>query len=576
MADQDSERVTIEVDASRSRGPLKRIWRSIGYDELNWTYTQTGKRIFDEIAALNDGPFWIRNHNIFSSGNLRSSPYEASTNCYREDADGKPIYDWTTVDRIYDVFVGAGCKPMVELDFMPHDLSSRPASDVSKWPDNNNPYKSCRWPPKDYDKWRELNRQFALHLIERYGREEVRTWYFSSWNEPDGVDWVNIFKVEGRSQEEHEASRRTEFLKIHDYAIDGILAADEKLRVGGPDIAGVADFLEMFLRHCDSGTNHATGKTGTRLDFVSFHTKGTGLKNGKLKNPDCDHIARRGLLHFHKVMRKFPKFQDLPVLCNEWDIDVWSPGGIHDHPNFRYRNTSYFPVFLIRSVKELLDVSEREKINLELITQWVFYFHGMRCFEGTRAIFDPLGIRKPVFNGFELLARLGTERLSLATDDRSRDIVPGEEAGNGRCPREEADAAKLGERKSIQPHPRVDGLAARSDRGVQVLVWNQQVDQFATGSRPVTVRFAGLGEARTVRVVEHRIDEDHSNAHTAWEKQGCPDWPTEAEVAAIRTREKLEKAQPDRILAAENGCIEIMLSLPMHAVSLLEIETEPV
>lgn len=130
--DRTEQPVTVTVDTAQSRGTLKRIWRSIGYDELNWTYTPLGKRIFKEIGELNDGPFWIRNHNIFSSGNLRSSPYVASTNCYSETEDGEPVYDWTTVDRIYDVYVENGCKPMVELDFMTLWESANQCSMVSK------------------------------------------------------------------------------------------------------------------------------------------------------------------------------------------------------------------------------------------------------------------------------------------------------------------------------------------------------------------------------------------------------------------------------------------------------------
>lgn len=60
--------VTLIVEASRSLGPMRRIWRSIGYDEINWTYTPLGKYIFSQIKALGDGPFWVRNHNVFSSG----------------------------------------------------------------------------------------------------------------------------------------------------------------------------------------------------------------------------------------------------------------------------------------------------------------------------------------------------------------------------------------------------------------------------------------------------------------------------------------------------------------------------
>jgi len=554
--------VTITVNAAASLGPLKRIWRSIGYDEINWTYTPTGQRIFREIAALGDGPYWIRNHNIFSSGNLRSSPYVASTNCFSLGPDGQPRYDWSTVDRIYDVYVDNGCKPMAELDFMPHDLSACPQADL---------YQSGRYPPRDYNQWRELNRQFALHLIERYGRDEVRTWYFSSWNEPDQAQWINLDDRPQPRDAAWEAERVQMFLRVHDHAVAGILEADEGLRVGGPDIAHSAEFLETFLAHCATGTNFATGRTGTRLDFISFHTKGTGRRGRQVPNPDFDLVARRELLRYGEVVRRFPAYRGLPILCNEWDIDVRSPAGIYDSPDFRFRNTSYYPVFVIRSVKELLDVAAREGINLELITQWAFYFHGMRCFEGTRAIYDPLGIRKPLMNGLALLAKLGDERLALATDDTSADIAPGEEAGTrgARRPRDEADAAELGPGLAIRPYPRVDGLAARRGAAVQVLVWNQAAAPSAGGAREVTVRVAGLGQAQQARITEYRVDEQHSNAHTVWEQMGCPDWPDDAQIAAMRAREGLEAVRADEPVEVREGAAEVRLTLPLHGVALL-------
>ena len=557
--------VTLTVETSRSLGPMRRIWRSIGYDEINWTYTPLGKYIFSQIKTLDDGPFWVRNHNVFSSGNLRSSLYKASTNCYRETPDGRPVYDWSTVDRIYDVYVANGCKPMIELDFMPHALSAYPRKD---------PYDSGRFPPRDFDRWRELNYQFASHLIERYGREEVRTWYFSSWNEPDLIDWFHLRPEGDDTDPDYRAEREQVFLKTHDYAVDGILAADDRLQVGGPDIASRTDLLEMFLTHCDSGTNFATGRTGTRLDFISFHTKATGKKGTRVPNPDFDLVARRKLLHYMEVIRKFPKFVNLPLLCNEWDIDVWSPGGIYDSPDFRYRNTSYYPVFIIRSVKELLDLIAREQINLQLITQWTFYFHGMRCFEGTRSIFDPMGIRKPVFNGFEMLARLGTERIAVTTDDTSEDIQPGDEAGMHGCrrPKDSDDAAVLGPVKSIQPYPCVDGLATRDRGALQILVWNQMCDQYAKGTRDIRVRVLGLRSTQRMCVTEFRIDEHHSNAHTTWEQFDCPDWPDDEQIAAMCARENLETVRDHQIVDVTNGTAELRLTLPMHAVSLLILE----
>ena len=102
--------------------------------------------------------------------------------------------------------------------------------------------------------------QWAKHCVERYGGEEVETWYWETWNE------ANIGYWQGTPEE---------FRKLHDYAIAGVRRALPNARVGGPDSAGSGgDFTRDFLEHCLRGKNYATGEIGTPLDFVSFHAKG--------------------------------------------------------------------------------------------------------------------------------------------------------------------------------------------------------------------------------------------------------------------------------------------------------------
>src|SRR5439155_14640908 len=116
------------------------------------------------------------------------------------------------------------------------------------------------YPPKDYDKWRELVYQWTKHCVERYGVEQVEQWYWEVWNEANGA---------------YCQASPQEFCKLHDYAIDGVRRALPTARVGGPDVAGSGGkFMRDFLEHCLHGEKFASGKTCTRLDFVSFHAKG--------------------------------------------------------------------------------------------------------------------------------------------------------------------------------------------------------------------------------------------------------------------------------------------------------------
>ena len=102
---------------------------------------------------------------------------------YNEDAQGKPFYNFSYVDQIYDGLRAAGIRPFVELSFMPRKLA---ASDQPHafW------YQPRVSPPKDYAKWDDMVYHFTAHLVERYGIEEVSQWYFEVWNEPNIDFWT--------------------------------------------------------------------------------------------------------------------------------------------------------------------------------------------------------------------------------------------------------------------------------------------------------------------------------------------------------------------------------------------------
>lgn len=108
------------------------------------------------------------------------------------DGDGRPVYDWTIVDRIFDTLVERKMKPIVEIGFMPEALSTRPVPYRHDWvpgADYGRIYTGWTYPPTDYEKWRELVFQWARHSVARYGRREVESWYWEVWNEPDIGYW---------------------------------------------------------------------------------------------------------------------------------------------------------------------------------------------------------------------------------------------------------------------------------------------------------------------------------------------------------------------------------------------------
>jgi len=118
--------VTIRVNAAERMGRFSPIYAYFGYDEPNFTYAKNGRKLVGELAALSGTPVYIRTHFMLATGDGTPGLKWGSSNAYTEDAAGKPVYDWTITDRIFDTYLKAGAKPFVEIGFMPKALSVKP------------------------------------------------------------------------------------------------------------------------------------------------------------------------------------------------------------------------------------------------------------------------------------------------------------------------------------------------------------------------------------------------------------------------------------------------------------------
>ena len=166
------EPVRIRVDAAKSVGEMRPIWRFFGYDEPNYTYMKDGKKLLSELAALSPEPVYVRAHNLLTTGDGTPALKWGSTGAYSEDAEGKPVYNWVIVDRIVDTYLERGMKPYMQIGFMPEALSSKPQPYQHEWKPGGKASISTGWayPPKDYAKWGELVHQWIKHSVEKYGR----------------------------------------------------------------------------------------------------------------------------------------------------------------------------------------------------------------------------------------------------------------------------------------------------------------------------------------------------------------------------------------------------------------------
>jgi xylan 1,4-beta-xylosidase len=535
--------VTVAVDAAKWTGVLPHHWNYIGYDECNYTHSPSGIELIRKFGNL-EKPYYIRTHHLLCTGNCHGTYKWGSTNVYVEDEKGSPVYDYGVIDRMCDIWLSSNCKPFFEIGFMPMDLADTGGLEGKSWV-HYNEYKRIGWnrPPKDYDKWYGLIRALIQHLLDRYGQKELESWYFEMWNEPDISYW---------------SGTHGEFCKLYDYTEAAIHDVCGSLRFGGPATCGAlsrdgkaANFLRDFLEHTRRGKNFRTGKTGTRLDFTSFHAKGGGYSFTTRKGP-ADPPSVQKLLDQVRIGGTIIKeggYGDLECILSEADPDGWAAGGRFDNPVFDFRNTEYYASYVASVYKNIHDLAAELKMDIRPLA-WAFMFEGERCFEGTRT-FSTQGIDKAVMNVFKLFAKLGSQLVELNS----------------------SGAGGPEKHRAAGPGAEIDGWAVMTGtKSLEAFIYCHEDTWDTEGYYPVEFTVNNLPFKGPCRITHYRIDKDHSNAYGEWVRQGRPDYPAEGQYRAIKARDGLELAEPVRTLVSLDGAVGLSFDMPVKSVSLIIID----
>jgi xylan 1,4-beta-xylosidase len=539
------ERVTIDVDANTRVGPMKPVWAWFGYDEPNYTYMKDGQKLLSELAKLSPVPVFVRTHNLLTTGDGTPALKWGSTNAYTEDANGRPVYDWTIVDRIVDTYRARGMKPLMQIGFMPEALSVKPQPYKHDWAPGvayNRIYTGWAHPPKDYAKWSELVYQWVKHSVEKYGRAEVESWWWEVWNEPDIGYW------QGTPEE---------YLKLYDYAADGLKRALPTARIGGPHVTGpigprTQQFLRSFIEHCLRGTNFATGKVGSPVDYIGFHAKGAPRV---MKEASGTWVRMgvsnqlRAIANGFSIVASYPELKDIPIVIGESDPEGCAACPMRTDPHNAYRNGTMYSSYTAEQIARTYELADLHKVNLLGAVTWAFEFEDQPFFDGFRDL-STNGLPKPVLNVFRMLGQMGGDRVSSRS--------------SGGLPLDTVRDAGVRER------PDVNALASRQARSVTVLIWNYHDDDLPAPDAQIDLKIAGVPNGRA-QVTHYRIDRDHSNAYDAWKKMNSPQPPSAQQYAALERASQLHQLEPARRVQVTAGIVTVPFTLPRQGVSLVKI-----
>lgn len=537
---QDINGALIKVDLAKQKGYLAPIWAWFGYDEPNYTYMRDGKKLLSEIAELSPVPVYVRAHCLLCTGDGTAALKWGSTNAYTEDAAGNPVYNWRIVDSIFDTYVKRGMKPLAQIGFMPEALSTHPTPYQHHWKPGD-PYGEIftgwAYPPKDYNRWRELVYQWVKHSVERYGQQEVESWYWEVWNEPNGY-WKGT---------------QEEFFKLYDYAADGLKRALPSARIGGPNIAGTSSksatkFLNDFIRHCLYETNFATGKKGSPLEAILFHAKGNPtIKDGLVLMNMSPQL--RDIEAGMKAAMAYPETSKLPLIVGECDPEGCAACGMATNPSNGYRNGTMYSSYTAASFARIYALMEKYQANLIGAVSWSFEFENQPWFYGFRDLATN-GVDKPVLNVFRMFGMMKGKMVSVESNRMY--------------------ALEKVVDSSVRGGSDIGAIATAAEKTATVMVWNYHDEDKLSADEKINVEISNI-PAKKVQVIQYSIDQENSNSYTAWKKMGSPQQPSQGQIQALEKAGKLTAIGKPKALSCKNGRLSLPVNLPRQAVTLFKI-----
>jgi xylan 1,4-beta-xylosidase len=432
--------------------------------------------------------------------------------------------------------------PLMEIGFMPKDLSTKPDPYEHKFSAGSGAYGTIftGWtaPPKDYKKWAELVYQWVRHSIQRYGKNEVKKWLWEVWNEPNIGYWSGTVD---------------EYCKLYDFAMDAVKRACPECTVGGPHTTGPGwdkayTYLMTFLEHCVNGTNYATGKKGSPLQFVAYHAKGgPTLVDGHIRmnmGTQLNDVAKG-----FQAVNSFPQLKNIPIIIGECDPEGCAACSEKREPRYAYRNGTVYSSYTASSFARIYELMDQYKVNLKGAVSWSFEFENQEWFAGFRDLATN-GVDKPVLNIFRMFGMMKGKRVEVVSS----------------APVKATDIIKEG----VKGNPDINAIASKDESSITIMVWNYHDDDVPAAATPVELSVNGVVK-KNVLIHHYRVDHQFSNSFEKWKAMGKPQNVSNEQYKELEQSGQLEMMKSPEWVEISNGKAILKFDLPRQGVSLIRL-----
>ena len=374
----------------------KSFWNNCIFHPTDAVEDPCGKRIFDRMSedkAIDTVRIYAMLEDIVYLGE-----------------EGKIKYDFRISDLRLDYLVECGYNVLIAYGGMP-DCIAESCDNKTASAKGATRYKGKLWnsmPPKDPAVWEEICYEYTKHIIERYGIDVVSKWYLHCFNEPDHKG----FFLSHLEKTEVEARLRA-YCPMYEGFVRGVLRADERLRIGGPALAGSLDFFKGFLEFVK--------EKNLRLDYIAVHNYGTDpfrLRDG-VNKIDVEHNIENHLNHLKII--KDCGFSECELVIDEWGMCTRGFFNSEECPQLMVREHEVFSAYYTKLIRRFIDIDPKlSKLMICLSGQ-----HEMtEDFSGFRNFFTLNHFAKPIYNAHLMASRLKNLLLYLDCSRENVFVIP--------------------------------------------------------------------------------------------------------------------------------------------------------
>ena len=509
---------TITFDINNEWIKTNRNWQfGLGCDHA---FQLHRKDLFEQMKYVHDelGFKYLRFHGIFDDDMLT----------YQRMSDYKPLasiphtkdiceINFQQVGDVYHNVIDAGFKPFVEISFMPSILAKGKKTGLKY---NNN---ICL--PKDFSKWEEFIKEFISYITKEFGKEEIETWFFEIWNEPDLGIFFN--------------GNKNDYFRLYESTVKAIKEINPNLKVGGPSTSA-CKWIREFVSYCEKNnipcdfvsTHHYTGdafgnmftiKEALQMFSIS---KRNALNKVGIGETICDYFFHPEICKtwkkgtFNKMDAKaLAESDNKPLYITEWNSMAVFGAPVHDE-----KYSSSF------AIKTSLDLNPAIKGSCFWCISDIFEenHYLQKPFCGSFGIVTQNNIAKPNFWAFKILSMLYENRLKSEITNEDIEF----------------------------------GVFKKDEKNYQILIYNQDFIYENDNKYDYCIELP----FDVVIIKEYRIDDNHSNPKKEWINMGSPSTINREQIKIIKEKTEL-KAEKIRI---NNN--RIVSSIRTNDVVLYEVE----